>query len=392
MIYTDFKGKKLSLLGFGTMRLPTKEDGSVDVPMAERMTALAIEKGVNYFDTAVPYHGGESELVMGKILSKYPRDSFYLATKYPGHQVAETYDPAATFEEQLERCGVEYFDFYLMHNVYEKSIETYKDKRWGILDYFIEQKKNGRIKHLGFSAHGSIDCIKEFLALYGEHMEFCQLQINYLDWTLQNAKEKYELMTSLGIPVWVMEPVRGGKLVDLPQPALQRLEQMGKGSTASWGFRWLEQFDNIKMILSGMSNMQQMTDNLNTFTQKDLLNEQENAVLFDIAEGLKASVPCTACKYCTDGCPMGLDIPLMLAVYNEIKIQPNVNASMRLEFLPKDKKPQACIKCGACTQICPQNIDIPKHLGELNKILQGMPSWKQISKQRAEALKKLKIK
>ena len=212
MIYSEFCGKKLSLLGFGAMRLPQK-DGGIDCELTEEMVKYAIDNGVNYFDTAWPYHGGESERVLGKILSGYDRDKFYLATKYPGHQLSSSYDPAAIFEKQLEKCGVEYFDFYLLHNVYEKSLDVYFDPKWGIIDYFREQKRLGRIKHLGFSSHGQPENLREFLDICGD-MEFCQIQLNYLDWTLQDAKAKYELLTERGIPVCVAVI----EVADVPEP------------------------------------------------------------------------------------------------------------------------------------------------------------------------------
>ena len=220
MIYSDFHGKKLSLLGFGTMRLPLIPGGSVadiDQEQVDKMVAYALENGVNFFDTAYPYHGSMSEIAIGKALSAYPRESFFLADKFPGHQIASSYDPAGVFEDQLKKCGVDYFDFYLMHNVNEHSIRTYKDEKWHIVEYFIEQKRLGRIKHLGFSCHGSAENIREFLDAFGEHMEFCQIQLNYLDWSLQDAKGKYALLTQRGIPVWVMEPVRGGRLAKLSE-------------------------------------------------------------------------------------------------------------------------------------------------------------------------------
>lgn len=387
MIYSDFQNKKLSLLGFGAMRLPTDNDGNIDESQVKEMTRLAIENGVNYFDTAYPYHNGESERVMGRILNEYPRDSFYLATKYPGHQILSTgYDPSAIFEEQLEKCGVDYFDFYLLHNVYEKSIETYMDPNWGIVDYFKEQKKLGRIKHLGFSAHAQTECLKSFLDYCGDDMEFCQIQLNYLDWTLQDAKAKYELLTERGIPVWVMEPVRGGRLANLTNEESSALKELRPDeSAAAWGFRFLQQLPNVKMVLSGMSNIAQMTDNVNTFKDHKPLSDKELKTLLDIAEGMKDSVPCTACRYCCDGCPAGLDIPMLLAAYNEIRFAPTLNSVMRIEFMDDDKKPSACIGCGKCSRICPQNIDIPAALKDLTEQINKLPSWKQICLEREAA-------
>ena len=210
MITNKIHDKELSLLGFGAMRLPLNEDGSIDEKQVFEMVKYASEHGVNYYDTAYPYHQGNSEVVMGKALKQLPRESYCLATKYPGHQIASSYNPAEIFEIQLKKCDVEYFDYYLLHNVYENSIQVYTDSKWGIIDYFIKQKELGRIKHLGFSCHGSAELLKEFLDGYGDKMEFCQIQLNYLDWTLQDAKAKYELLTERNIPVWVMEPVRGG--------------------------------------------------------------------------------------------------------------------------------------------------------------------------------------
>lgn len=391
MIYRDFKDKKLSMLGFGTMRLPTLSDGKIDRAQAEKMTALAFEKGVNYFDTAVPYHGGESEKVMGEILAKYPRDSFFLASKFPGHQVMEEYHCQEMFEGQLQRCGVDYFDFYLLHNVSEASINTYTDPRWNIIPYFIEQRKQGRVKHLGFSSHGSVKMLEEFLGKYGSEMEFCLLQINYLDWTLQDAKAKYDLLTSHGIAVMVMEPLRGGALATLSEKEATLLSAAApEESAASAAFRWLQRLDNVKVVLSGMSNEAQMADNLNTFTDFKPLSDKGSNALMEIAEGRKDSVPCTGCRYCVDGCPMGLDIPEFIAMYNEFRVATSLNVSQKIEVLPEDKKPSACISCGACTHICPQNIDIPACLSEFSEKLSAMPSWAQISRERAEALKKIK--
>ncbi len=388
MLYREFKGKKLSLMGFGAMRLPLLSDGSVDEAQVIAMVDHAMENGINYFDTAWPYHSGASERILGKALAKYDRGSYYLATKYPGHQISSKYDPADVFEKQLKKCGVEYFDFYLLHNVYEHSLDVYTDPQWGILEYFKEQKRLGRIKHLGFSTHGQVDFIRKFLDLYGEDMEFCQIQLNYLDWTLQDAKGKYDLLTERGIPVWVMEPVRGGRLANLTEAEVARLHAVRPEETpVAWGLRFLRGLPNVTMILSGVSSLTQMEENTRTFNQDKPLSEDEVALLLDIAEGMKDSVPCTACRYCCDGCPMGLDIPMLMETYNDMRFSINTNTAMRIQGLPEDKQPTACIGCGACAQVCPQKIDIPEVIAKLNGLMEKAPSWVEICKQREAAQK-----
>ena len=391
MIYRKFQELNLSQLGFGTMRLPTLADGSIDQEQLETMTAYALEHGINYFDTAWPYHGGESEIAIGKALRKYPRESYYLATKYPGHQISKSYDPAAIFEEQLKKCGVEYFDFYLLHNVYENSIHTYLDKRWGILDYFKEQKQLGRIKHLGFSCHGNVELLREFLDIAGNDMEFCQIQLNYLDWTLQEAKTKVKLLNERNIPVWVMEPVRGGGLAKLDDADEAKLKAIRPDETIpAWGFRFLQNIPGVTMILSGMSNMEQMQDNIKTFDAPNPLSAEETNTLLAIAEGMKDSVPCTACRYCMSECPMGLNIPMLISTYNELRFSPAMNISMRLEGLPPEKQPSACLACGKCAKMCPQQIDIPEVMKDLAAKLESLPKWTDICRQRDEAAAKLK--
>ena len=385
MLYRDFQDQKLSLLGFGAMRLPQLADGTIDEDQVRQMTRLAIDHGVNYFDTAWPYHGGQSERVMGRVLKDYPRESFFLATKYPGHQIAEKYDPAEIFEKQLEKCGVEYFDFYLLHNVNENSIRTYLDPQWGILEYFREQKRLGRIRHLGFSTHGSVQMMEQFLDVCGADMEFCQIQLNYLDWTLQDAKGKYELLTSRGIPVWVMEPVRGGKLANLGEEDAAALKaKRPEESVPAWCFRFLQELPNVTMILSGMSNLAQMEDNLKTFSAPAPLSAEEQALLQTIAEKLKNAVPCTACRYCCDGCPAKLDIPLLLSIYNDLRCDAggSVIATMRVEAL--EHQPAECVNCGQCTAACPQNIDVPAALADLAGRIAALPSWGEICRQRAK--------
>ena len=391
MIYRDFQGLKLSGLGFGAMRLPVLADGSVNEHLTTEMVRYAMEHGVNYFDTAYPYHGGMSEVVLGRALSAYPRESYYLATKYPGHQLSDSYDPAAVFEEQLKKCGVEYFDFYLMHNVYENSIRTYTDPRWGIVDYFVEQKRLGRIRHLGFSCHGGLDILREFLDRYGDVMEFCQIQLNWLDWKLQDGKTKYELLTERGIPVWVMEPVRGGRLAKLSEAEEARLKSLRpEESIRAWSFRWLQGLPNVKMVLSGMSDMAQMEDNVKTFSAENPLSQVERETLAAIAEGMMDAIPCTACRYCCDGCPMGLDIPMLLHAYNDLKFAPTLTAAMRMEGLPEDKRPSACVGCGACASVCPQRISIPELLKEFSQALDKAPKWADLCRQREEEAARLR--
>ena len=368
-------GLRISRFGFGGIPIQR-----IDAEGTKELIHYLHDAGVNYIDTAYPYHGGMSERVMGKILSQYPRESYFLADKFPGHMILESYDPQTLFEEQLRRCNVDYFDFYLLHNVYEESVDRYLDPQWGILEYLKEQKRNGRIRHLGFSTHGRLDMMEKFLAEHGEDMEFCQIQLNYLDWTLQEAKEKYELLSRYNIPVWVMEPVRGGKLANFQDPRL--LVRRPDATTASWGFRFLQGLPNVKMILSGMSNMDHMTDNVETFAQRQPLNQEETDLLFQIAEEMKNVIPCTGCRYCCDGCPMELDIPAMMSICSDIRFAPVVNSVMMLEGLPDNKKPSACIACGKCTKVCPQGIDIPAVMKELAHRIEEMPKWAEICRQR----------
>lgn len=383
MIYREFKDKKISLMGFGAMRLPLLEDGTVDKVQVQEMVDMAIENGVNYFDTAWPYHTGQSELVIGEALSKHDRSSFYLADKYPGHQISSTYDPAYIFEKQLEKCRVEYFDFYLYHNVYEKSISVYTDPQWEIIEYFKEQKRLGRIKHLGLSTHAQAENLEAILDAFGDAIEFCQIQLNYLDWSLQKAREKCEILSKRGIPVWVMEPLRGGKLANVTGEAAEQMKAISPEDTpASLALRFFHHMDNVKVVLNGVSNIRQMKENIETFREERKLSEVEKKLLMDVAEGMKDSVPCTACRYCCSDCPRKLDIPMLLSVYNDAKIIPSFNTVMVVEALPDDKKPAACIACGKCTKVCPQNIDIPAAMKDFAQIYDKIPRWEEISRQR----------
>ena len=391
MITNDFLGNKVSRLGFGAMRLPVGEGKQVDPLQTQEMVDLAIARGVNYFDTAWPYHAGTSELVLGECLKKYPRESWYLANKFPGHQVMDHYDPAGIFEKQLEKCQVDYFDYYLMHNVCENSLPVYENDDWGIWEYFIKQRELGRIKHLGFSSHARTENLKYILDKWGDLMEFCQIQCNYLDWTLQDAKAKYELLTERGIPIIVMEPLRGGKLCTLPAEQMAKLNALRPGMTATaWSLQFLKDLPNVVVTLSGMSNLQQMKENVATYETNEPLDDAERAVLFEVAESIKDALPCTGCRYCTEGCPMELDIPMLIAGYNDIKFTGGgITVSMQMDVLPADKLPSACIGCGACTAICPQQIDIPAAMQDFAARLAATPTWAEICRQREEEARKL---
>ena len=373
MIYRDFHGKKLSALGFGAMRLPVidGDDGRIDEAAALRMVDTAMQNGINYYDTAWGYHGENSELVMGKALSRYPRDSFYVATKFPGYDPSNWGKVEEIFEQQLKKLGVEYFDFYLFHNVCEMNIDAYlNDEKYGIYSYLMKQKLSGRIRHLGFSCHGSIPVLQRFLDAYGKDMEFCQLQLNYLDWTFQNGKEKVDLLDQQNIPVWVMEPLRGGKLAKLLPEYEARLKELRPDEEIpAWAFRFLQSIPSVTMILSGMSNDEQLEKNLITFAEDKKLNEVEMSALLDIAEKMLSvgTVPCTACHYCVSHCPQGLNIPDLLALYNEHAFTGGgFIAPMALGALPEDKRPQACLQCRSCEQVCPQQIKISEVLADFS--------------------------
>lgn len=366
MYYKDFKGKNLSALGFGMMRLPRVEGGresDVDEAAAQRMVDTAIANGINYFDTAWFYHGGNSERFAGSALKKYPRDSYYIADKFPG-VVPNNWDKVEEiYEEQLSRMQTDRFDFYLFHNVCEMNVEAYlDDEKYGIHKYLIEQKKKGRITHLGFSSHGELPALRRFLDAVGDEMEFCQIQLNWFDWIFQGGREKVELLAERGIPVWVMEPLRGGKLASLPDKYADKLKKLRPDEdVAAWAFRFLQSIPNVTMILSGMSNDEQLEKNLATFAEEKFLSGEETDALLAIAAEMAAAgtVPCTACRYCTSHCPQELDIPRLISLYNEQKMTPGgFIVPMALMALPEDKRPKACLHCRSCEEVCPQQIRI----------------------------------
>ena len=389
MIYNDFHGLKLSRLGFGCMRFKYDEKGEVDQAKVNAMFDKAIASGVNYFDTAYPYLGGKSELAMAEALSRYPRDSYYLADKFPGHSISGPIDNIALFNLSLKKCRTDYFDFYLLHNVNEWSIKIYESPEYHIIPDILKMKEEGKIRHLGFSCHCGCEFLEDFLTRYEGMFDFVQIQCNYLDWTLQKAKEKYDIITRHGLGIWIMEPCRGGKLANLSEENMALLKKLDpEKSSASYAFRFLQDLDNIKVILSGMNEVEQVEDNLKTFDHHVPLTEKERETLFAIAESLKKGVPCTGCRYCCDGCPMELNIPYLLECYNGFKYETSCNVSMRLDGLPLDKLPDQCIGCGQCTHACPQGIDVPAALSELAELYAKAPKWSEVAAARQVTIEK----
>lgn len=365
MIYNTFKDKKISALGLGCMRLPVVDgnDAVIDVKAAEDMIEYALKSGINYVDTAWGYHDGNSELVVGEALKKYPRDSFYLADKFPGYDLHNMDKVEEIFEKQLEKCQVEYFDFYLVHNVCELNINHYLDPKYGIVDYLKKQRDNGRIKHLGFSSHAELEVLKKYLDVYGDDMEFCMLELNYFDWKFQDAKGKVALVEERNIPVLSMEPVRGGQLANLSEDGMAKLKAARPEETpVGWAFRFLQSIPSLLVSLTGSSSMEQLKENIATYEEAMPLTAEEMDIILSVADEMiaKTAVPCTACHYCTSHCPLGLDIPELIRIYNEASVAGagDFISVMSLAVIPKDKRASACIGCQSCEAVCPQTIKI----------------------------------
>ena len=375
MIYKDFQGMKLSALGMGCMRLPVVngDDAVVDQAAVEKMVALAMERGVNYYDTAWGYHAGHSEEAIGRALAAYPREQFCLADKFPGYDLSNMGKVQEIFEAQLKKCQVSYFDFYLFHNVCEMNIDYYLDPQYGILSYLLEQKRNGRIRHLGFSCHGTLPVLKRFLEAYGQHMEFCQLQLNYIDWVFQGGKEKVALLEQYGIPVWVMEPLRGGRLARLSEQEAAVLRDLNpQRPIPAWAFRFLQRIPSVVVTLSGMSDLAQLQDNLDTFETDEPLTEQEWDRVLALGKEMTdpQALNCTACHYCVSHCPQGLDIPHLLALYNEHRFTGGgFIAPMALSAIAPDKQPRACVGCRSCEAVCPQQLKISEAMADFAAML-----------------------
>jgi predicted aldo/keto reductase-like oxidoreductase len=360
-------GISTSLLGFGCMRFPKNQDGSIDEARSEQMLDLAYRSGVNYFDTAYVYHEGKSEIFTGKALDRYDRNSYYLATKLPCWLVEKTEDAERLLNEQLTKLNKDYVDFYLLHALNRESFD--KMVRLGILEEMDRLKEEGKIKYIGFSFHDGYDAFEHIIKF--RNWDFCQIQLNYMDTEEQAGMKGYELAEELGVPVIIMEPVKGGSLARLPEEAAQLLDEQESGkSAASWALRWVGSLSNVKVILSGMSDEEQVEDNLKTFKQFKALNDTELSSITKVAELLRSRVKngCTGCNYCMP-CPAGVDIPKNFRIWNSYGMYNNEGELNWLwsNDIAEAAKAASCADCGQCEDACPQKLNIRTDLKTLHQ-------------------------
>lgn len=364
--YVEQLGMNLPLLGYGCMRFPVN-DNKIDFEEAKELIHHAYNSGINYFDTAYNYHGGDSEIFLGKVLPEFERESYYLTSKLPVWNVKNEEDAEKLFNEQLQKCNTEYFDFYLLHSLDKKKFETVK--QFDLYDFIAKKKAEGKIKHIGFSFHDSNEVLKEIATAY--KWDFIQLQINYWDWEEDEAKSQYDTIEKLNIPCFVMEPVRGGFLASFAPHVMEHFTNHNPdASIASWALRWVASLPNVAIVLSGMSNIEQLNDNLNTFTNLKPIKEYEQRLIDRVVEDLKKikPVPCTGCRYCME-CPYGVDIPGIFEIYNDYKKSENEHIASRSYFVFTDENERAdkCKECGECIIKCPQQISIPDELKIIHK-------------------------
>lgn len=355
-------GIETSLLGFGCMRFPTTKEGKIDEPEAERMLDKAIAEGVNYIDTAYPYHGGESELVVGRVLKKYDRSSFYLATKLPCWEVHKTEDIDRLFQEQLDKLQTEYIDFYLMHALNRGRFDDMV--KLGCIEKLEQFQREGKIKYLGFSFHDGYDAF-EYILNYRD-WDFCQIQLNYMDTEEQAGMKGYALAEKKNVPLVIMEPIKGGSLAAFAEDITEIFRKLDeKASIASYALRWVGSLPNVKVILSGMSTMDQVEDNLKTFADFKPLSEQEKKTIDEIVALINSRVQngCTGCRYCMP-CPAGVNIPGCFSAWNRYHMYQNYNV-VRWQWeteLGEKQQAKNCIRCGKCEQSCPQKLSIREDL------------------------------
>ena len=351
-------GIETSLLGYGCMRFPTTAEGKIDREQAEKLLDTAYARGINYFDTAYMYHDGESESFVGEAMKKYDRSSFYFATKLPLWEVNTLEDVDRLFNEQITKLQTDYVDFYLMHAIskerWDKMLEL------GVVKRLEELKAEGKVKYLGFSFHDSYEVFEEVLRY--RDWDFCQIQLNYMDTEIQAGMKGYALTEELNIPLVIMEPVKGGSLACFADDITAKFRALDpNASTASFALRWIGSLPNVKVVLSGMSNMEQVEDNLNTFGDFKPMNETELATIKEIVELINSRVQngCTGCSYCMP-CPAGVDIPGNYRAWNTYHMYQNYNMVKGSweRGLGDEKQAKNCIKCGKCEKVCPQKIQI----------------------------------
>lgn len=364
MRFTDSEDR-VSMLGFGCMRFPKTEDGKVDEVLAEQMIDRAIEAGVNYIDTAYPYHGGESEPFVGRVLAKYPRDQYFLATKLPVWLAETPQDASRIFQEQLDRLQVKYVDYYLLHALNRERFD--KLLQSGIIPWAEQMKREGRIRHLGFSFHDSYEVFREIITY--RQWDFCQIQYNYMDRGIQAGDRGCKLAEKMGVPVIVMEPVKGGTLASLPEDVEAIFKEVsGQAGIASWAVRWAGSHPGVKVILSGMSTPEQVEDNLKTFERFTPLSPEEEAVVERAAQTLRSRIRngCTSCGYCMP-CPFGVDIPGNFSIWNDRAMYGNDSKTAASYEEKKETGASAdmCRRCGKCESVCPQGIKIREDLEQV---------------------------
>lgn len=361
-------GITVPLLGYGTMRLPRKVKGepAIDYAKAEKLFARAMAAGVNYFDTAYFYHRGLSEKCVGDLLARYPRESYILADKMPVRLLKTEADIERIWKEQLARCKTEYFDFYLLHALNGRSWKT--AKRLKVYEFLKARQREGKIRYLGFSFHDKPEVLDEIAKSY--KWDFAQIQLNYYDWTQYKSKEQYEILTKYNIPVIVMEPLRGGVLARLNAEARAIFKRADRDrSPASWAFRYVADLPNVLCILSGMTEMEHLEENIATFSTLKPLSAREKGVISGALAAYlkKGTVPCTDCRYCLP-CPVGVAIPKIFAMYNGYKLSGDfARFEQQYSALPEEERAQECVSCMACVKKCPQSIAIPEEFKRIIK-------------------------
>ena len=360
-------GCEISRLGYGGMRFPKNGD-EVDVEEAVKLLRKAYDMGVNYFDTAVVYHKGESEKIFGKAFEIYDRSSYYLADKMSIWVCKDEQEMKDLFERQLKTLKTDYIDFYLVHSLNRNHYQ--KVKEFHYVEFLQEMKRQGKIKHLGFSFHDTYPVFTQILNDYD--WDFVQIQLNYLDWQNQGAEQLYRELEKRNLPCMVMEPVRGGYLATLDeQRAKPFLEMEPNRSIASWAIRWVESLPQVTVVLSGMSDMAQLEDNVAMMTNFEPMNEKELEAVAKVVEEIRKvnDIPCTGCRYCMD-CPMGVDIPEIFAIYSRLKIFGKDKSFVEdyKEVMENGNGAEHCVGCQQCMNHCPQSIEIPDKLAMIHRL------------------------